>query len=118
MANSPGTTPSTSFTQGDTADTYTLTVTNTGTRGRPTEPRRSPLTDVVDPNISMVSISGSGWTCDTSNDPTEVCTETGGPGGSPAVLQPGQSYPPITLTVQRAAYGRLRHPGLHRPGCT
>ena len=48
----------------------------------------------------MVSISGSGWTCDTSNDPTEVCTETGGPGGGPAVLQPGQSYPPITLTVQ------------------
>jgi uncharacterized repeat protein (TIGR01451 family) len=48
----------------------------------------------------MVSIGGSGWTCDTSNDPTEVCTETGGPGGKPAVLKPGQSYPPITLTVQ------------------
>ena len=58
------------------------------------------LTDIVDPNISMTSISGSGWSCDTSNDPTEVCTETGGSGGGPAVLQPGQSYPPITLTVQ------------------
>ncbi|MGH3405738.1 MAG: hypothetical protein ACRDRJ_25080 [Streptosporangiaceae bacterium] len=106
-ANSPGTTPSTSFTQGDSADTYTLTVTNTGhaaTDG--TTPVT--LTDVVDPNISMVSISGSGWTCDTSNDPTEVCTETGGSGGGPAVLQPGQSYPPVTLTVsipQTAGYG-------------
>ncbi len=107
VANSPDTTPSTSFTQGDSADTYTLTVTNTGhaaTDG--TTPVT--LTDVVDPNISMVSISGSGWTCDTSNDPTEVCTETGGSGGGPAVLQPGQSYPPVTLTVsvpQTAGYG-------------
>ena len=107
VAHSSGTTPATSFTQGDSADTYTLTVTNTGhaaTDG--TTPVT--LTDVVDPNISMVSISGSGWTCDTSNDPTEVCTETGGSGGGPAVLQPGQSYPPLTLTVsipQTAGYG-------------
>ena len=99
VAHSPDTTPATSFTQGDSADTYTLTVTNTGrTATDGTTPVT--LTDVVDPNISMVSISGSGWTCDTSNDPTEVCTETGGPGGKPAVLAPGQSYPPITLTVQ------------------
>ncbi len=99
VANSPDTTPSTSFTQGDAADTYTLTVTNTG--NAPTDGTTPvTLTDYVDPNISMTSISGTGWTCDTSNDPTEVCTETGGAGGGPAVLQPGQSYPPITLTVQ------------------
>ncbi len=98
VANSPDTTPSTSFTQGDSADTYTLTVTNTGNAATDgTTPVT--LTDIVDPNISMTSISGSGWTCDTSNDPTEVCTQTGGSGGGPAVLQPGQSYPPITLTV-------------------
>ncbi|HEX3490279.1 MAG TPA: hypothetical protein VHU92_13085, partial [Streptosporangiaceae bacterium] len=107
VAHSPDTTPATSFTQGDSADTYTLTVTNTG---RTATDGSTPvtLTDVVDPNISMVSISGSGWTCDTSNDPTEVCTETGGPGGGPAVLQPGQSYPPLTLTVsvpQTAGFG-------------
>jgi exo-1,4-beta-D-glucosaminidase len=89
----------TSFTQGDSADTYTLTVTNTGTT--PTDGTTPvTLTDIVDPNITMVSIAGPGWTCDTTNDPTEVCTETGGPGGTPAVLQPGQSYPPVTLTVQ------------------
>ena len=53
-------------------------------------------------------MTGSGWSCDTDNDPTEVCTETGGSGGGPAVLQPGQSYPPITLTVSvphTAGYG-------------
>ncbi len=86
------------FTQGDSADTYTITVTNTGTAATDgTTPVT--VTDVVDPNISMQSISGTGWTCNTDNDPTEVCTETGGAGGSPSVLQPGQSYPPITLTV-------------------
>ncbi len=99
VAHSPHATPATSFKQGDSADTYTLTVTNSGKS--PTDGTTPvTLTDIVDPNISMVSIGGSGWTCDTSNDPTEACTETGGPGGAPAVLRPGQSYPPITLTVQ------------------
>ena len=99
VASSPDTTPATSFTQGDSADTYTLVVKNTG--NAPTDGTTPvTLTDIVDPNISMTSISGAGWTCDTSDDPTEVCTETGGSGGGPAVLQPGQSYPPITLTVQ------------------
>jgi exo-1,4-beta-D-glucosaminidase len=99
VAHSPGTTPATSFTQGDSADTYTLTVTNSG--NAPTDGSTPvTLTDIVDPNINMISIGGSGWTCDTSNNPTEVCTQTGGPGGKPAVLRPGQSYPPITLKVQ------------------
>jgi exo-1,4-beta-D-glucosaminidase len=99
VAHSPDASPATSFKQGDSADTYTLTVTNSGKS--PTDGTTPvTVTDIVDPNIAMVSIGGSGWTCDTSNDPTEVCTETGGPGGKPAVLKPGQSYPPITLTVQ------------------
>jgi exo-1,4-beta-D-glucosaminidase len=107
VANSPTATPSTSFTQGDTADTYTLTVTNSGHAATDGSTPVT-LTDVVDPNISMVSMTGPGWTCDTSNDPTEVCTETGGSGGGPAVLAPGQSYPPVTLTVsvpQTAGFG-------------
>jgi uncharacterized repeat protein (TIGR01451 family) len=107
VANSPTTSPSTSFTQGDAADTYTLTVRNTGSSVTDGSTPVT-LTDVVDPGMSMVSMTGSGWTCDTSNDPTEVCTETGGSGGGPAVLQPGQSYPPITLTVsvpRTAGYG-------------
>ena len=99
VAHSPDATPATSFRQGDSADTYTLTVTNSGKS--PTDGSTAvTLTDVVDPNIALASIRGSGWTCDTSNDPTEVCTETGGPGGKPAVLRPGQSYPPVTLTVK------------------
>jgi exo-1,4-beta-D-glucosaminidase len=98
VANSPTASPSTSFTQGDTADTYTITVKNTGSAATDGSTPVT-LTDVVDPGMSMVSMSGDGWSCDTDNDPTEVCTETGGSGGGPAVLQPGQSYPPITLTV-------------------
>jgi exo-1,4-beta-D-glucosaminidase len=98
VAHSAGTTPATSFTQGDAADTYTLTVTNSGSS--PTDGSTPvTLTDIVDPNITMASVSGPGWKCDTSNDPTEVCTQAGGPGGKPAVLRPGQSYPPVTVTV-------------------
>jgi exo-1,4-beta-D-glucosaminidase len=98
VANSPDTTPSTSFTQGDSADTYTLTVTNSG--HAPTDGKTAvTLTDNVDPNLSFTSAAGSGWTCDSSNNPAITCTETGGPGGTPAVLQPGQSYPPVTVTV-------------------
>jgi exo-1,4-beta-D-glucosaminidase len=98
VAHSPDTTPATSFTQGDSADTYTLTVTNSG---HAATDGKTPvtLTDIVDPNLAFTSVSGSGWTCDTSNNPTITCTETGGPGGAPAVLRPGQSYPPVTVTV-------------------
>jgi len=98
VAHSPDTTPSTSFTQGDSADTYTLTVTNSG--HAPTDGKTPvTLTDTVDPNLSFTSAAGSGWTCDSSNNPTITCAETGGPGGVPAVLRPGQSYPPVTVTV-------------------
>ncbi|HSZ38530.1 MAG TPA: hypothetical protein VK817_01085 [Trebonia sp.] len=98
-AHSADTTPPTSFTQGDNADTYTLTVTNSGKA--PTDGTTPvTLTDILDPNVSFVSVSGSGWTCDSADNPTLTCTETGGTGGKPAVLQPGQSYPPVTVTVQ------------------
>jgi exo-1,4-beta-D-glucosaminidase len=99
VANSPDTTPSTSFTQGDNADTYMLTVTNSG-RGPTDGTTPVTLTDIVDPNLNFVSAAGTGWTCDSSNNPTITCAETGGPGGAPAVLAPGQSYPPVTVTVQ------------------
>jgi exo-1,4-beta-D-glucosaminidase len=99
LAHSPDTTPSTSFTQGDKADTYALTVRNSGTA--PTD-GRTPVrvTDIIDPNIRFRSISGRGWTCNSANNPTLVCNQTGGRDGKPAVLKPGQSYPPITLTVR------------------
>jgi exo-1,4-beta-D-glucosaminidase len=98
VASSPTATPSTSFTQGDKSDTYTLTLTNSGSSATDGSTPVT-VTDVVDPGLNLSSIAGSGWTCDTSDDPTETCTQTGGSGGGPAVLQPGQSYPPITVTV-------------------
>jgi exo-1,4-beta-D-glucosaminidase len=99
VAHSPDTTPSTSFTQGDAADTYTLTVTNSGRA--PTDGKTPvTLTDIVDPNLNFVSAAGSGWTCDSSDNPTIICSQASGPGGAPAVLAPGQSYPPVTVTVQ------------------
>ncbi|HEU5416817.1 MAG TPA: hypothetical protein VFV41_03920 [Streptosporangiaceae bacterium] len=98
VASSPTANPPTSFTQGDSTDTYTLTVKNAGSSATDGSAPVT-LTDVVGPGMRLASMSGSGWSCDTSDDPTEVCTETGGPGGGPAVLQPGQSYPPITLAV-------------------
>jgi uncharacterized repeat protein (TIGR01451 family) len=91
VASSPTTTPTTSFTQGDSADTYTLTVTNSG---KATAGGTVTLTDVVDPDLTMQSISGPGWSCDTSNDPSEVCTYAS------ASVAPGASLPPVTLTVQ------------------
>jgi hypothetical protein len=109
-AFSPTTSPSTSFTQGDSADTYTITVTNVS--HVPTDGTTPVVvTDVVGNNgidLNYVSISGSGWTCDDSQNPTITCTETGGAGGGPAVLGPGQSFPPLTLTVSvtnTAGYG-------------
>jgi exo-1,4-beta-D-glucosaminidase len=100
VANSPATTPATSFTQGDTHDTYTLTVTNSGNAA--SDGTAVTLTDVLDPDMDLVSIAGSGWTCDTSNDPTEVCTYAG------SAVAPGAALPPVTLTVripQTSAYG-------------
>jgi exo-1,4-beta-D-glucosaminidase len=116
VAHSPDTTPPTSFTQRDTADTYTLTLTNSGTA--PTDGTTPvTLTDIVDPGLSFVSAAGTGWTCDSSNNPTITCTETGGPGGAPPVLRPGQSYPPVTVTVhvpERAGFGSQdSNAGLH-----
>jgi exo-1,4-beta-D-glucosaminidase len=87
------------LTQGAGAGTFTVNVKNSG--GAPTDGTTPvTLTDVVDPDLSFVSMAGPGWTCDPSNNPTIVCGETGGPGGRPAVLAAGQSYPPLTLTVQ------------------
>lgn len=90
---------STAFTQGDAADAYTLTVTNSGPS--PTDGTPVTVTDVLDPGVSLVSLAGAGWTCDTSNAPTLTCTRAD-------VLPPGQAYPPLTLTEKlgaRAGFG-------------
>ncbi len=115
VAGSPDTTPATSFTQGDDADTYTLTVRNSGSAATDgTTPVT--VTDILDPNLNYTSISGSGWTCDDRNNPPLVCTESA---AGPSVAAPlhaagATSYLPITPTVPGAAWRRIRQPGLHR----
>jgi uncharacterized repeat protein (TIGR01451 family) len=77
------------FTQGQTGATYTITVTNSGgaaTSGTVT------VTDSLPTGLTATSINGSGWTC---TPPGGSCTRTD-------ALAAGNSYPPLTLTVNVA----------------
>ena len=78
------------FFQGQSAATYTLTVSNAGstsTSGTVT------VTDSVPAGLSATGIAGSGWSC----------TAPGGPCTRSDALAAGASYPPLTLTVNVAA---------------
>ncbi|MFD5430491.1 DUF11 domain-containing protein, partial [Streptomyces sp. NPDC127084] len=70
--------------------TYTLTVTNSGDGA--TDGTTVSLTDTLPAGLTAVSLSGTGWTCVLA---TLTCTRTD-------ALDPGESYPPITLTVNVA----------------
>jgi uncharacterized protein (TIGR03437 family) len=77
------------FRQGDTGDTYTLTVTNTGqgpTVGAVT------VSDTLPAGLTATAIGGTGWTCVLA---TFTCTRSD-------ALAPGASYPDITVTVNVA----------------
>jgi uncharacterized protein (TIGR03437 family) len=77
------------FTQGDTGDTYTLTVRNAGpgpTTGAVT------ASDILPAGLTATAISGTGWTCTLA---TLSCTRSD-------VLAAGASYPVITVTVNVA----------------
>ena len=79
------------FTQGQQGAQYTILVTNTGagaTDGNPVT-----VTDIVPSGLTLVSMAGSGWTCMAG---TNTCTR-------PDALNPGLSYPAITVTVNVAA---------------
>jgi large repetitive protein len=72
------------FAQGQSAATYTITVTNQGataTNGTVT------VTETIPAALTLVSMTGTGWSC-TGN----TCTRSD-------VLNIGFSYPPITVTV-------------------
>ena len=76
------------FTQGQTGATYTITVGNSGpapTSGVVT------TTDTVPAGLLPTSAAGTGWTCTISGQ-VVTCTRSD-------PLATGQSYPPITLTV-------------------
>lgn len=78
-----------SFRQGDTGDTYTLTVTNGG--GSPTSGTVT-VTDSLPIGLTATAISGTGWSCTLG---TLTCTR------SDALAASG-SYPAITVTVNVA----------------
>jgi len=78
------------FTQADLGDTYTLTVTNAGTA--PTSGAVS-VADILPSGLTATALSGTGWTIDLA---TLTATRSN-------VLAAGQSYPPLTLTVNVAS---------------
>jgi len=81
-----------SFNLGQTAATYTVTVSNTG--AAPTVGTVT-VTDTVPSGETLVSMAGLGWTCGTPNA-ANVCTRTD-------ALANASSYPQITVTVNVAA---------------
>ncbi len=78
-----------SFTQGGTG-TYTVTVSNSASAG-PTSGTVT-VTDTAPAGLTVTGMSGSGWTCTT----LPTCTTSN-------VLNAGQSFAPITVTVSVAS---------------
>ena len=77
------------FTQGDTADTYTITVTNIGTAS---SSGSVIVTDAPPAGLTITAMSGSGWTADLGSS---TCTRSD-------TLATGTGYPPIAITVSVA----------------
>jgi hypothetical protein len=80
------------FTAGG-SGSYQMVVSNAATAG----PTISPVTVTlpVPAGYTVKSASGTGWTCSTASA-TVTCTR---PGTASDTLQPGLSYPPITVTT-------------------
>ncbi len=78
------------FQPGQAGAAYTITVTNSG--GGQTDGSEVTVTDVLPAGLTARSISGTGWACTLSS---LKCTRSGS-------LNAGESYPPITLTVDVA----------------
>ncbi len=68
--------------------TYTLTVTNSPNAG--STQGVVEVTELLPTGLTLVSMAGAGWTCSQSSGGS--CTRSD-------ALAPGQSYPPITMTV-------------------
>jgi uncharacterized repeat protein (TIGR01451 family) len=78
------------FRQGDTGDTYAITVSNSG--GAPSNGTVT-VTETVPAGLTLVSIAGTGWTCPAGGN---TCTRAD-------ALASGASYAAITVTVNPAA---------------
>lgn len=79
------------FKQGDTGDTYTITVTNGG--AGPTAGSTVSLVDTLPTGLSATGFSGTGWTVNLS---TLTATRSD-------ILAAGAGYPALTLTVAVSA---------------
>jgi uncharacterized repeat protein (TIGR01451 family) len=79
------------FTQGQVGATYTITVTNSG--GTATSGTVTMVDTLPTPALSATALTGTGWGCTLA---TLTCTRSD-------ALNPGLSYPGITLTVTVAA---------------
>ena len=77
------------YTQPQTGRTYTVTVSDGASAG-PTGGIVT-VTATVSDGVTLVAMSGTGWTC-----VTNFCTSSG-------MLYPGSSFPPITITVNVAS---------------
>jgi hypothetical protein len=77
------------FDPGESGATYTVAVSNTAGAG-PTSGTVT-VTDTLPAGLTLDSMAGTGWTC-----PQNSCTRSD-------VLPGGQSYPPITVTVEVAS---------------
>jgi hypothetical protein len=89
-------TPQGSFTAGGTG-AYQLTVSNAASAG----PTTGPVTATfgVPAGQTVTSATGTGWTCTTSGA-TVTCIR---PGKGDDALQPGSSYPPVTIATSIAS---------------
>ena len=83
------------FRQGDTGDTFTITVTNNGpgSTGDPTGTNPVTVVDTLPTGLTATAISGTNWNCTLS---TLTCTRSD-------ALAPTDSYDAITVTVNVAA---------------
>ena len=81
-----------SFTQGDTGDRFTITVTNTGPV---TSGGTVTVTDTLPSGLTATAATGTNWSCTVGN-PTTTCTSTDS-------ITPSHNYADITLTVNVAA---------------
>jgi uncharacterized repeat protein (TIGR01451 family) len=77
------------FTQGQSGAVYTILVSNAAAAGATSG--TVTVTDTLPTGLSLVSMTGPGWTCSAA-----TCTRAD-------ALAPGSSYSPITLTVNVAA---------------
>lgn len=77
------------FTQGQPGASYTVVVSNGASAGSTSG--LVTVTDTLPSGLTLASMAGTGWNCS-----ADTCTRSD-------VLNPGASYPPITVTVNVAA---------------